>query len=101
MYGLEKTHSTMRSMSRPRFELGAFCVTKSEGHMLDRCDNQLRHRPMIFMCCKESDKYGYPQAEFGGTIYSYERGMEIFGIGFEWIGYLKYVCRDWKKQLLR
>ena len=27
-------------MSRPRFELRTFCV-------LDRCDNQLRHRPVI------------------------------------------------------
>ena len=26
-------------MSRPRFELRTFCV-------LDRCDNQLRHRPI-------------------------------------------------------
>ena len=28
-------------MSRPRFELRTFCV-------LDRCDNQLRHRPMWY-----------------------------------------------------
>ncbi len=28
-----------RPMSRPRLELSTFCV-------LDRCDNQLRHRPM-------------------------------------------------------
>ena len=27
-------------VSRPRLELRTFCV-----HLLDRCDNQLRHRP--------------------------------------------------------
>ena len=34
-----------KPMSRPRFELRTFCV-------LDRCDNQLRHRPIpyIYIC---------------------------------------------------
>lgn len=33
-----KQGETCKSLSRPRIELRTFCV-------LDRCDNQLRHRP--------------------------------------------------------
>ena len=33
-------------MSRPRFELRTFCVSWNSG-MLDRCDNQLHHRPTV------------------------------------------------------
>jgi hypothetical protein len=32
--------NTEKGVSRPRFELRTFCV-------LDRCDNQLRHRPAL------------------------------------------------------
>ena len=37
-------------MSRPRFELRTFCV-------LDRCDNQLRHRPMHTGTCQHSSRF--------------------------------------------
>ena len=45
-------------MSRPRFELRTFCV-------LDRCDNQLRHRPiaglyiyMVYVSNRASEDVG-------------------------------------------
>ena len=42
-YAGEKDY-IMEGMSRPRIELRTFCV-------LDRCDNQLRHRPMLEFHC--------------------------------------------------
>jgi hypothetical protein len=44
---------TLQKVSRPRFELRTFC----DQQMLDRCDNQLRHRPLEkapLQCCIDS-----------------------------------------------
>ena len=53
-------------MSRPRFELRTFCV-------LDRCDNQLRHRPMgdlshVALLKATSWLTGVIATEFGKTM---------------------------------
>ena len=53
-------------MSRPRFELRTFCV-------LDRCDNQLRHRPMGDLSNMALSRFmlelaGVIATEFGKTV---------------------------------